>query len=94
MILLDEQIIDWDNHTVRAKTTHFSKYALLNKKEQEKAWKKDISSSIISKPNARIEVAFVIDESGSMAGNDPKKIRVDVTKKLDHNNFSVNLLLW
>lgn len=81
MIRLENQIIDWDNHTVTAKTTHFSKYSMLDEREQEKIWQRDISNSKNQKPNARLEVAFVIDESGSMYDNDPKKIRVDVTKK-------------
>ena len=81
MILLEDQDIDWINHTVTAKTKHFSKYVLLNKKQQEKAWKEEILSSGNIGNNARIEVSFVIDESGSMSSNDSGKVRVEVAKK-------------
>ena len=81
LVLLEEQSIDWNNHTVTAKTTHFSKYSLLNKKDQKKAWEQNILSSSKFDPGAIIEVVFVIDESESMLKNDSGKVRVDVTKK-------------
>ena len=38
MLLLKNQVIDWDKHTVTAKVKYLSNFALLDKNEQDKAW--------------------------------------------------------
>ena len=80
MVLLENQVIDWDKHTVTVKVNHFSNYSLVEKNLQAKAWNIPIYASVNKENNARIDVAFVIDESYSMDENDPQKKRVAVTK--------------
>ena len=80
MVLLENQVIDWDKHTVTVKVNHFSNYSLVEKNMQAKAWNIPIYASVNKENNARIDVAFVIDESYSMDENDPQKKRVAVTK--------------
>lgn len=38
MVLLENQVIDWDKHTVTVKVNHFSNYSLVEKNLQAKAW--------------------------------------------------------
>lgn len=38
MVLLENQVIDWDKHTVTVKVNHFSNYSLVEKNMQAKAW--------------------------------------------------------
>ena len=78
---LEDQEIDWANHTVSAETDHFSMYALLDKSEQEKAWSQEILAESQEEHNARIDVMLVLDESGSMSSNDPAWVRVDVSRR-------------
>ena len=80
MVLLENQVIDWDKHTVTVKVNQFSNYSLVEKNLQAKAWNIPIYASVNKENNARIDVAFVIDESYSMDENDPQKKRVAVTK--------------
>lgn len=86
MYPLEDQKVDLENCVVKAKTTHFSKYALIDTYLWDKGWTEDIIAGEQDKLNARIDVTFVLDESGSMSWNDPQKVRVQVSK-----NF-VNIL--
>ncbi len=78
LIPLEEQIVS--GHTVTARTTHFSKYILLNKTEYTEAWEYEIKFDSSAESYKNIDVAFVIDSSGSMTSNDKNNIRKNVTK--------------
>ena len=80
MYPLEDQEVDLDNCVVKARTAHFSKYALIDTYLWDQAWKDDIIAGEQDKLNARIDVAFVLDESGSMASNDRRNVRVQVSK--------------
>jgi hypothetical protein len=74
----DQQIV---GNTVTARTTHFSKYILLNSIEFDNAW----TYAFLEAPDPntvfdRLDLAFVIDSSGSMGTNDPNRERVQVAK--------------
>lgn len=75
---LENQIVS--GNTVTAQTTHFSKYILLNKKEFVKVWKYEIKFDSSEESYANVDVAFVIDSSGSMTSNDRDNVRKSVTK--------------
>lgn len=83
MVLLEEQVVDLENCTVTAKTTHFSRYILLNKTEFEKIWDKDFIDNSTDEDGNKVgmEIALVIDSSGSMGWNDLSGIRKDAAKE-------------
>ncbi len=58
--------IDTENNTVTTTTDHFSTYLLADKN--------------IPVDLSNVDIIFLIDESGSMDWNDPKKYRVDAVK--------------
>lgn len=79
--LLPNQIVE--NGKVTAKVSHFSKYILLNKKEFDEVWNSNIKSPIAN--NNRIDgldIAIVLDSSGSMADNDYNNIRINVGEQI------------
>ena len=80
MVELENQMLDRDRCMVQAGTDHFSMYALVDKSEQAKAWEVDIEQGEPDAFDSRIDVIFVLDESGSMVWNDPSKIRVSVCR--------------
>ena len=63
---LPDQVVE--DGKVKAAATHFSTYLLLNKVEFDKVWRDDIKSPILDANGQQsgIDVAFVIDVSGSM----------------------------
>lgn len=67
-----------DNKVI-AEVEHFSKYVLLNRVEFEKIWKDEIV-----KPNdyKKMNLALVIDASGSMKTNDKNGIRLQVANNM------------
>ena len=83
MVLLEEQVVDLENCTVTAKTTHFSRYILPNKTEFEKIWDKDFIDNSTDEDGNKVgmEIALVIDSSGSMGWNDLSGIRKDAAKE-------------
>ncbi|ADU21319.1 vWA domain-containing protein [Ruminococcus albus] len=83
MVLLDDQVYDPVTCTVTAKTTHFSRYILLNKTAFEKIWDKDFAGTSVdnSGKTVAMDIALVIDSSGSMTWNDPKNLRKDAAKE-------------
>lgn len=83
MVLLEEQVVDLENCTVTAKTTHFSRYILLNKTEFEKIWDNDFIDNSTDEAGNKVgmEIALVIDSSGSMGWNDLSGIRKDAAKE-------------
>ncbi|MDE6014493.1 MAG: VWA domain-containing protein [Acetatifactor sp.] len=60
---LENQIVE--NGKVIAYTTHFSTYILLNKIEFDKVWNNEIR---VSSNGENLNIAFVVDLSGSMSG--------------------------
>lgn len=70
-ILDEDSVIDTANHTVTYTTTHFSTYMLVDGILWYEAWRQNIdyrnSSSGDAKKN--FDIAFVVDESGSMSGS-------------------------
>lgn len=72
---------------VKVTVIHLSKYLLLNKVEFDKAWEVDMKAPIItSDGDTNIDVAFVVDVSGSMANYSR------LTKaKIAVNNFTSSL---
>ncbi|MGH4118052.1 cell wall-binding repeat-containing protein [Clostridium sp.] len=68
-------------NTVSADLTHFSKYILLNKIEFDKVWEEKIKPPTEEGTQAdSLDIALVLDSSGSMVDNDYKDIRLDVAK--------------
>lgn len=69
-------------NTVSAEITHFSKYIVLNSTKQDKHWDYTLlyDENVTDKYKG-IDIAFVIDSSGSMVTNDASGIRKTVTKE-------------
>lgn len=65
-----------EGNVATAHVTHFSKYILLNKKKVEVVWEKEISAAtdhvVVALP---LDLALVIDGSGSMSWNDESNLR-------------------
>lgn len=84
-----------DNQYVRdgkviAEVSHFSIYILLNKIEFDEVWSNDIRPPVFDgnddSNKAVLNIAFVIDASGSMSDNDPNRLAMTVSK-----NFAAKL---
>jgi hypothetical protein len=81
------QTVDTTSHTVSVTVSHFSVYAVL--KLDDRGWARYWASKPLrcvpvgSDPGAlAIDFAFVIDESGSMAWNDPRGLRKTAAKEV------------
>lgn len=70
----------WEDGKVVASLTHFSKYVLLNKIEYDERWSYTFFYDESAESYTSLDVAFVIDTSGSMGWNDSNNIRKTVTK--------------
>lgn len=70
------------NGRVSAETNHFSTYILLNKVEFDKVWNAEIEPPTENSNGSEtsLDIAFVIDYSGSMADNDSEMLFKDVCK--------------
>ena len=79
LVLLENQTVS--GNTVSVCTPHFSRYIILNKTEYEKVWVYEIKYNPAYPLFEKIDVAFVIDSSGSMSSNDNSGIRKSVTKE-------------
>lgn len=63
-------------------TNHFSTYILLNKVEFDKVWETEIKAPTTGENDiAGLDIAFVIDSSGSMSWNDAQGLRKTLTKQ-------------
>jgi Mg-chelatase subunit ChlD len=81
--LLEElENVTWDGNKVTVPLEHFSKYILLNKKTYSSMWVYDLLFIQGAQNQSGLDIAFVIDSSGSMTSNDSSGIRKTVT-----NNF-------
>lgn len=71
-----------ENGTISASISHFSKYILLNKVEFDEVWNDEIRPPEHSGQQITgIDVALVIDSSGSMDWNDRSGIRLSSAKR-------------
>ena len=79
---LEEIATEWDGTSdfVTAQLPHFSTYLLLDKTKFEEVWNKKIK--IGNGENAKLNIAFVVDLSGSMSGS-----------KLTTTKFAINSFL-
>ena len=78
---LDGQIVS--GNTVTVSLEHYSKYILLNKTEYDKVWERDIKLLSGSGTTSNsIDIAFVLDSSGSMTSNDRASLRKFLSKVL------------
>lgn len=82
-IQLLEEVADQkvENGKVSADLNHFSRYILLDKKKFDDIWKNDILSPTDGGNASSMDIAFVLDNSGSMAWNDPELLRVELSKE-------------
>lgn len=70
------------DNVVSVNVTHFSKYILLNKIDFDKVWDKDIKPPMTDNDTENnLDIAFVLDSSGSMTSNDPSNLRVSLAKE-------------
>jgi hypothetical protein len=80
----DEQTVNAAAHTVTATVGHFSTYAIfpLDPHGWETFWDTKPVWCVPSGagPSSNLDIAFVIDQSGSMDWNDPTGLRVDAAK--------------
>lgn len=87
---LENKVVE--GNKVTATITHFSKYILLNKAEFDKVWETEIKppSSAGDADVTTLDVALVIDSSGSMWSNDRDNLRIETSKlfvdKLQEND--------
>lgn len=68
---LEEITTNWDGESnyVTVQLAHFSTYLLLNKTEFEEVWEKEIKApSVEGSVETNLNIAFVVDLSGSMSG--------------------------
>ena len=79
---LEEIATEWDgtSNFVTAQLPHFSTYLLLDKTKFEEVWNKKIKTG--NGENAKLNIAFVVDLSGSMSGS-----------KLTTTKFAINSFL-
>ena len=93
-ILDQDSVIDTENNTVSYKTTHFSTYMLVDKEQWYEAWKEDISYRSDKNGEAtNYDVAFVVDCSGSMAGNSITYARQALNGFIETLNINDNACL-
>jgi hypothetical protein len=80
----DGQVVDTEAHVVRATVTHFSTYAIFDIRNWDETWeaqdnpcrsRSDGGSDIVL-----LDLALVLDSSGSMAWNDPLGLRRTAAK--------------
>lgn len=67
-ILDNETILDKENQTVSYKTTHFSKYMVVDKNIWYNTWRTNIDYREGTTTQSYYDFAFVVDTSGSMSG--------------------------
>ena len=78
--LLEALETEVNGNVASARTTHFSKYILLNRKVYEDSFEwQDVWDTSGYK---NVEVVLVIDDSGSMSWNDSSNQRLNVSKQL------------
>lgn len=81
LIEVENQV--WEGNQVKAELKHFSIYLLLNKKEVELYWDSPwlFPETPVVKKAPQKHIAFLLDRSGSMDGNDPNNIRAKLVQE-------------
>lgn len=71
-----------DGRKITAEVSHFSVYLLLNKVAFDEVWSRDIKPPVFdgNSTDGVLDIAFVIDVSGSMSGNDPQYLTKTLTR--------------
>lgn len=85
-ILDQESVVDTENNTVSYTTTHFSTYMLVDSQAWYNAWRENIDyrNSGEGEENAHyFDIAFVVDVSGSMMGNNIRNAKTALNSFLD-----------
>ena len=77
MITVDSTI-DTENNTISFNTSHFSEYIIVDLDKWEAAWQERVVR--VREESDSFNIAFVIDDSGSMSSNDPKNLRLEATE--------------
>lgn len=67
-ILDNETVLDKEKQTVSYKTTHFSKYMVVDKNIWYNTWRTNIDYRVGTTTKVYYDFAFVVDTSGSMSG--------------------------
>lgn len=80
-ILDNETVLDKEKQTVSYKTTHFSKYMVVDKNIWYNTWRTNIDYRVGTTTKLYYDFAFVVDTSGSMEGQ-----RIEYAKQ-SINNF-------
>lgn len=80
-ILDNETVLDKEKQTVSYKTTHFSKYMVVDKNIWYNTWRTNIDYRVGTTTKLYYDFAFVVDTSGSMEGQ-----RIEYAKQ-STNNF-------
>lgn len=82
MIPLDNQGYDQDSNMVWGETNHFTTFVLFYIPSWNTLWEQPLNKGerIISTETAYMDIAFVLDSSGSMRSNDPEGYRKTASK--------------
>ena len=70
-MIIMESNVNTENSTIEFKTDHFSEYIVVDLETWEAAWNQRVIR--IRNDADSFDISFVIDDSGSMTSNDPKK---------------------
>ncbi|MBQ7155732.1 MAG: VWA domain-containing protein [Synergistaceae bacterium] len=71
-----------EGRKIIAEVSHFSTYIVINKVYFDTIWSNDIRppASSTGSGDVGMDIAFVIDTSGSMSGNDPNHLAIELSK--------------
>ena len=91
MVIMDTKI-DTEKNTISFDTNHFSEYILVNLDTWKEVWSERVVR--VRDSSDSFNVAFVIDDSGSMESNDPQDLRIKATQNFvdileDKDKFSI-----
>jgi hypothetical protein len=77
------QVVDWAAGTVTAEVSEFSPFVVVDVAEFEAIWDAELGSGGGLNESVRdLDLVLVLDTSGSMASNDPSKLRVAASRAL------------
>ncbi|MDR2567650.1 MAG: VWA domain-containing protein, partial [Bifidobacteriaceae bacterium] len=78
------QVVDWSAGTVTAEVGDFSPFVVVDVAEFTAIWDQEFGTGDVDDPTGQrtLEVILVLDSSGSMADNDPDRLRVEASKAL------------
>ena len=84
--------VDIEENQISFTTNHFSEYIIVDISTWKAAWEQE--SIKIRNKDSKFEIAFVIDDSGSMTSNDGENKRLEATKEFvkeleENDSYSV-----